>query len=58
MICQYCKQALEHDHRIIPFEGKLFHEVDCFTDYMIEKFADDEPTTYLEYLEKLVMDHD
>jgi hypothetical protein len=54
MICQYCKTTFEHDHRVISVEGKLFHEVECFTDYMIEHYADETELTYLEYLEKMI----
>lgn len=55
MICQYCKSGLEHDERIIVIDGKLLHEMECFTDYMIENYADASDLTYIEHLENLVM---
>jgi hypothetical protein len=56
MVCKYCKQPFEYDHRVILVDGKLFHEVECFADYMIEHYADETEITYLEYLEKMVME--
>lgn len=56
MNCQYCEQPFEHDERVISFEGKVFHECECFTDYMIENVADEPPLTYLEYLEKRILE--
>lgn len=52
--CQNCQQAFEHDDRVVSLHGKIFHEVECLTDYVIQNLAGSEPQTYLEYLEDMV----
>jgi hypothetical protein len=58
MMCKYCQENFEHDDQVISLNGMLFHEVECLTNYVIESLADDESLSYLEYLEKRIMEVD
>lgn len=56
MNCRYCGGKFAAEDRVIVLHQskEIFHEGDCFTDYMMEKYSD-QATTYIEYLENLIM---
>lgn len=56
MICYYCRSAFNHDDKVAVMDDKLFHQVECLMDYVLENMVDEAEITYLEYLENLVGD--